>query len=247
MHAKLNHPNIIGYISCMKAGGHLFHLIELGQCSIQSKFMQTFQKRKMAVDYILQLLEGVQYLHDQNIVHSDLKPSNILIVQSGEAKKETVKVCDFGSSRVQNKGAISNTTVSMLGTHGYMPPEYYSSQGPKELSTKSDVWALGCIIHQILTNNHPFLNKDTKSVDELKHKVVNSKYTIHKSIENTIYSNIIQTCLRVNPKKRGEVKELLQAFKIIYSIYEKYQDEREAERILMEETAKIKAFQKEEE
>jgi len=69
-------------------------------------------------------------------------------------------------------------------------------------------------------------------VDELKHKVMNSKYTIHKNLENTIYSNIIQTCLRVNPQKRGEVRELLMAFKIIYSIYEKYSDESEAERIL---------------
>lgn len=180
------------------------------------------------------------HLHEQGIIHQDLKPSNLLVVVNPETQKDIIKVCDFGSSRNTSKGSIAHTTVSMLGTHGYIAPEFYL--GTSQISNKVDVWALGCIIHQILTNNHPFLNKECKSMEELKHNVVNAKYTLHKSLQNTIYGNIIQSCLRINPKKRAEVKELLQAFKIIYSIYEKYSDEKEAERILMEETHKIKTI-----
>ncbi len=82
-------------------------------------------------------------------------------------------------------------------------------------------------------------------MEELKHNVTNAKYVLHKSLHGTIYANIIQSCLRINPKRRAEVKELLQAFKIIYSIYEKYSDEKEAERVLMEETSKIKTVHSE--
>ena len=73
----------------------------------------------------------------------------------------------------------------MMGTHGYIAPEFYLNTGGIDdsvMSVKIDVWALGCIIHQILTNNHPFLNKDCKTMEDLKHNVINAKYTLHKSL-----------------------------------------------------------------
>ena len=79
-------------------------------------------------------------------------------------------------------------------------------------------------------------------MEELRINVLNAKYALHKNLHNTIYGNIIMTCLKRDPKKRAEVRELLQAFKIIYSIYEKYADENEAERILMEEMHKIRTI-----
>lgn len=67
-------------------------------------------------------------MHEQNIVHGDLKPSNILVCVDKDSGKETVKVCDFGNSRNTSKSGISSqTTVSMMGTHGYIAPELYSN------------------------------------------------------------------------------------------------------------------------
>lgn len=80
----------------------------------------------------------------------------------------------------------------MMGTHGYIAPELYKEKhGKYEISKKTDVWSLGCIIHQVLTNTHPFLTKEIRSLDELKKLVLHGKYKIHKNLENSIYENII--------------------------------------------------------
>ena len=100
---------------------------------------------------------------------------------------------------------------ALLVSWGHMAtllPEYYNL-GYDCATKKVDIWALGCIIHQILTNNHPFLSKDVRTMEDLKHIVMNGKFKIHKNLANTIYQNIISSCLRVNPKKRVDVKELI--------------------------------------
>ena len=140
----------------------------------------------------MQILESVRYLHDKDIIHQDLKPSNILVTVDKETEREILKLCDFGSSRAFNKSQLTSATVTMLGTHGYIPPEMYKEKQQKyEISKKSDIWSLGCIIHQVLTNTHPFLTKETRSLDELKKVVISGKYKLHQTLEGTIYENII--------------------------------------------------------
>jgi len=157
-------------------------------------------------------------------------------------------VCDFGSTRNFQQSFIQTTNNNMMGTHGYAAPECYEGEIDErfEILKKQDIWAIGIIIHQLLTNNHPFITKGLKSIEELKIKVINGDFTLHSSLKDTVYEKIIQSCFRVKPRRRVEISELLEMFRIIYAIYEKYRDEEEAERVLMEETYRIKGIHYEE-
>jgi len=109
-------------------------------------------------DVLLQITQGLAYLHKLNIVHRDIKPTNILIfVPDGTGSKPVMKLADFGISKMleADKNDFTNTSVTNPnGTKGYMPPEVYKE---KRFSFQVDVWALGCIFAYILCEGkHPF-------------------------------------------------------------------------------------------
>jgi len=109
-----------------------------------------------AVDYVLQALEALAQAHSAGIVHRDLKPANLFVSAqpSGDA---LVKVLDFGISKanalLSPDGAIT-TTESILGTPSYMSPEQLRST--KNVDHRTDVWALGVILYELLAGRPPF-------------------------------------------------------------------------------------------
>ena len=113
------------------------------------RILEEFGKlnEKLVASYVTQVLEGLDYLHQNGIVHCNLKATNILVTQNGE-----VKLSDFGISlylraieHVDNKGV------------SYMPnwaaPEVI---GLRPVSTKSDIWSLGCTVIELLTGKPPY-------------------------------------------------------------------------------------------
>ena len=87
--------------------------------------------------WLTQILLGLDYLHQNEIVHKDLKPENILF------SKEKIKLCDFGTSSILDSNKY---TKNNLGTIGYMSPETLN-ETKQEFST--DIWSLGCILHEL--------------------------------------------------------------------------------------------------
>ncbi|KAL6936377.1 hypothetical protein ACO0OL_002577 [Hanseniaspora opuntiae] len=114
-------------------------------------------EEKATVEIAFQILEGVQYLHSNNIIHRDIKPDNVLIVQDCPV---VVKIADFGLSK---RGDEFKT---FCGTMAYLAPEIIgeirsrNNLKPKSMrpsySSKADMWAVGCLIYVILTNHLPF-------------------------------------------------------------------------------------------
>ena len=96
----------------------------------------------------LELLEGVQYLHDQNppIIHRDLKPANILFDEKGK-NGIFFKICDFGLAKLHD----GNTHTKAIGTDKYIAPEVWNTS---HYDTKSDVYSLSVIGHQIFDLDH---------------------------------------------------------------------------------------------
>ena len=112
-----------------------------------------------AVDYVLQACEAVAEAHALGIVHRDLKPSNLFLTQRADGSS-LIKVLDFGISKLQSDGAlgrsVSLTSASTsMGSPLYMSPEQITSA--RDVDTRTDVWALGIILYEMLSGVPPFM------------------------------------------------------------------------------------------
>ena len=100
----------------------------------------------------IQMCEGIDYLHKNNVRHRDIKPQNILI------KDDIVKIADFGLSRFSERDSTTLTSTSLIaGTQGYMPPEY-SSGGFKEGTIQGDIYMLGKTIYFLFSQGSDVSN-----------------------------------------------------------------------------------------
>jgi Serine/threonine protein kinase len=108
-----------------------------------------------ALNLAAQIASGLSAAHTQNIVHRDVKPSNIIITRNG-----TAKIVDFGLARVV-ASASATQTISATGTLPYMAPEQILGES---VDQRSDVWALAVILVQMLTGNHPFARPSTTAM-----------------------------------------------------------------------------------
>jgi eukaryotic-like serine/threonine-protein kinase len=111
-----------------------------------------------AVDFVLQACVAIAAAHSLGIVHRDLKPANLFCVPRSDGQL-LVKVLDFGISKVVEYGASGSAvsvtrTSSVLGSPHYMSPE--QAQGAKDVDTRTDIWALGVILHELLAGSVPF-------------------------------------------------------------------------------------------
>lgn len=111
-----------------------------------------------AVDYLLQAGEAVAEAHANGIVHRDLKPANLFLSRRADGSR-LVKVLDFGISKSLVGGSLADMsltrTASMIGSPLYMSPEQMKSA--KDVDTRTDVWALGAILFEMLAGRPPFL------------------------------------------------------------------------------------------
>jgi serine/threonine-protein kinase len=108
-----------------------------------------------AVRYLLETCEAVVQAHAMRIVHRDLKPQNLFLAQQ-PGRRPIVKVLDFGISKVIEPGASALTkTSSVMGTPYYMSPEQLLSS--KNVDERSDIWALGVILYELLIGEPPFV------------------------------------------------------------------------------------------
>jgi serine/threonine protein kinase len=104
---------------------------------------------RLVAGYVVKILEGLDYLHQSDVVHCDLKAANILTTKNGN-----VKLSDFGVSlnlRAMNLG--ENHDRDVAGTPNWMAPEVIELKGA---SAKSDIWSLGCTVIELLTGKPPY-------------------------------------------------------------------------------------------
>ena len=139
---------------------------------------------------ILQVKEAISCLHDNNIIHRDIKSSNILIFD-----KKTVKISDFGVSKLLENNIFARSSI---GTPYYMSPAIV--RGDK-YSYNVDYWALGCLIYKMITNRYPF---EAENLPKLVKKIKESKYNKYSIPEK--YKKLIIDLL--NPTYDSELLEL---------------------------------------
>jgi serine/threonine protein kinase len=104
---------------------------------------------RLVASYVVKILEGLFYLHENDVVHCDLKAANILTTKTGN-----VKLSDFGVSlNLRNLRAMENQMKDVAGTPNWMAPEVIELKGP---SFASDIWSLGCTVVELLTGRPPY-------------------------------------------------------------------------------------------
>ena len=153
MLARLNHPNLPAVTDFFSEGGKQYLVMELvaGQTleALLAARPGPFPEAQV-LDWVNQLCDVLNYLHNQQppIVFRDLKPSNIMLEDSGR-----IKLIDFGIARLFKPGRASDTQA--MGTPGYAAPEQY---GRGQTDARSDVYSLGVVMHNLLTKHDPSLN-----------------------------------------------------------------------------------------
>uniref|UniRef100_A0A8C7CJH5 Ttk protein kinase n=1 Tax=Oncorhynchus kisutch TaxID=8019 RepID=A0A8C7CJH5_ONCKI len=155
--------------------------------------------------YWKNMLEAVQTIHKHGIVHSDLKPANFVIVNA------SLKLIDFGIANRIQPDVTSIMKDSQVGTLNYMPPEAIkdTSSQPGKISTKGDVWSLGCIMYCMTYGKTPF-QTITNQITKL-HAIIDPTHEIEfPDIAEKDLLDVLKRCLVRNPRERISIAELLE-------------------------------------
>jgi len=146
--------------------------------------------------YFSQICGSLMYLHNNNIIHRDLKTANILI-----DSHDNIKLIDFGVSKILNN--YMKFTKSFVGTPYCMSPEILKHAF---YDHKIDIWAMGIVLFQMTHNGRiPF---QCKNFDQLREKINNCKFEVDKSVYGG-FRVIIQRCLQASPHKRIKLEALV--------------------------------------
>ena len=152
--AQLRHPHIVRYYAHGKSQGIFYYAMEFVRGETLDALLERreFLPWREVVDLGIQLGHALQYAHEHQVVHRDLKPSNLMVAPDG-----TLKLTDFGIAKDLDATEALTRTGRTLGTAAYMAPEQI--RGTPGISHKTDLYALGCLLYQMLTGHPPFEGK----------------------------------------------------------------------------------------
>ncbi len=195
--ASLSHPNVVSIYDVGKEDDIHFIVMEYIEGSNLNEIIKERAPIQVgeAVHIASQICDALEHAHANQIIHRDIKPHNILIGKNGR-----VKVTDFGIARAAASSDITQTG-SVIGSVHYFSPEHAKGVSQGE---KSDIYSLGIVLYQMLTNRLPFLGESPISV-ALKHlqEDVEEPRKVNSLIPQSV-ENIILKSMRKKPEERYE-------------------------------------------
>lgn len=202
--AGLAHPHLVLVHDAGESQGQLYIVMELVQGRPLSEILKEGKTREADLVRILEkAARGIGAAHEKGIVHRDLKPANVLIAADG-----TPKVGDFGLAHLSESPGELTRTGAPLGTPLYMSPEQVEGR-PKDITARTDVYALGAILYEILTARPPLQGE---TLAELYGKIMREDPIAPRKLKATIsrdLETIVQKALEKDPRNRyPSAKEL---------------------------------------
>lgn len=193
--SSLSNPNIVEVYDVGEDNGEYYIVMEY----VEGKHLKALLKKRgkltvpEVIDIALQITNGLSVAHDSYIIHRDIKPQNILILENG-----LIKITDFGIAVAMNATQLTQTN-SVMGSVHYLPPEQASGKGA---TLQSDIYSIGILMYELLTGKLPFRGDNAVEI-ALKHlkepmpSIRDELPDIPQSVEN-----IILRATAKNPKNR---------------------------------------------
>ena len=215
LHATIRHPNVLSFYGITKDNGGMPSVIMITELMDTDLGKRIYGKRK-AISFATkvfiakEIVKGIEHLHNRKVVHGDIKPQNILMSNDGKS----VKVCDFGLSRVKESVRATQADHSVPGTIVYMSPEGLMSDVKSNFAT--DVWALGATLCELFTGTDFWpIPKDARRAAHLGKNIKKQRQSqtmppgmaALKKMNNSVYTAVEGSICYV-PELRDNVEQL---------------------------------------
>ncbi|MDH4284059.1 MAG: serine/threonine protein kinase [Gallionellaceae bacterium] len=154
---RLSHQNIVTVFDVGRSGDIAYIAMEYLQGRELRDLLdgEKCLPVEKTLDIVVQVAQGLAYAHEHNIIHRDVKPSNIMVVRDGH-----VKITDFGIARMES-ASVRTQTGMVLGSPKYMSPEQVTG---KHLDQRSDIFSLGVMLYEMLAGQVPFAGENVNAI-----------------------------------------------------------------------------------
>jgi serine/threonine-protein kinase len=196
--AALHHQNVVAVYDCFAAGGDHYIAQEL----VDGRDLQSILREAGKLDaqivarVALEVIRGLEEIHARGIIHRDLKPANVLIGSRGQ-----VKIADFGIAFDERAEGLTHPGT-LLGSVPYMSPEQMLGE---RLDYRSDLFAFGVLLYEMLTGRPPYLPAEDPSTDTLLRRIQKERFdppTRHAGHVPLYIRRLVRSCLRAKPSRR---------------------------------------------